>query len=58
MPAGEKEPETAASFDEDEYKNKLIEQDYSESTAAMLAAKKKENLAGKATKIEIDLSKL
>lgn len=58
MPAGEKEPETTASFDEDEYKNKLIEQDYSESTAAMLAAKKKEKLAEKTTKIEIDLSKL
>jgi len=58
MPEGEKEPMTAETFDEDDYKSKLIDQDYSETTAAMLAAKKKEELAGKATKVEIDISKL
>lgn len=62
MPAGEKEPESAATFDEEEYKDKLIEQDYSPDTAAMLAAKKKEKLAEApapvAKMIEIDLGDL
>jgi hypothetical protein len=62
MPAGEKEPESAATFDEEEYKDKLIEQDYSPDTAAMLAAKKKEKLAEApamvAKMIEINLGDL
>ena len=46
MPEGQKEPETAATFDEGAYKDELVNnQGYSEETAAMLAAKKKEKLA-------------
>ena len=44
MPEGEKEKMTAQNFDEDDYKSKLIDQDYSDDTATMLAAKKKEEL--------------
>ena len=44
MPEGEKEKMTAQNFDEDDYKSKLIDQDYSEATAGMLATKKKEEL--------------
>jgi len=44
MPEGEKEKMTAQNFDEDDYKSKLIDQDYSEVTAGMLATKKKEEL--------------
>ena len=50
-----KEAETADTFDEDDYKDKLIDQEYSDETAATLARKKKEKLA---EKIEIDLSML
>ena len=55
MPAG-KEAETADTYDEDEYRDKLISDGYSESSAKMLAAKKKESLSVK--KIEIDLGSL
>lgn len=62
MPEGQKEAETAQTFDEDEYKSNLIDnEDYSEATAAMKAAKKKEQLEAQAEKgpvgkmIEIDL---
>ena len=64
MPAGEKEKMSSENFDEDEYKSNLIDnEDYSEASAAMLAAKKKEQLENAAskpgvTKFEIDLSKL
>jgi len=44
MPEGEKEKMTPQNFDEDDYKSKLIDQDYSDDTATMLAAKKKEEL--------------
>lgn len=40
-----KEPESAATFDEVDYADQLMEQDYSPETAKMLAAKKKEKLA-------------
>lgn len=65
MPGKEaKEPETAATFDEDEYKSNLIDKEgYSVETATMLAAKKKEKLteappSSPTVKIEIDISKL
>lgn len=65
MPEGQKEAETVQTFDEDEYKSNLIDnEDYSESTAEMKAKKKKEQLEAQAErgptvkKIEIDLSKL
>lgn len=58
MPAG-KETMTAESFDEDDYAANLIDKEgYSETTARMLAKKKKESLAAAATKIEIDLGSL
>jgi hypothetical protein len=44
MPAGEKEAMTAQNFDENEYRDKLLDDDYSPETAKMLAAKKKEEL--------------
>ena len=63
MPEGQKEAMTAQTFDEDEYKSNLIDnEDYSEKTAAMMAAKKKDQLATQAEKgpvskmIEIDLN--
>ena len=63
MPEGQKEAMTAQTFDEDEYKSNLIDnEDYSEKTAAMMAAKKKDQLAAQAEKgpvskmIEIDLN--
>ena len=66
MPAGQKDPETAQTFDEDEYKSNLIDnEEYSEQTAAIKAKKKKEQLEVQAEKgpavakmIEIELSKL
>lgn len=65
MPEGQKDPETAQTFDEDEYKSNLIDnEEYSEQTAAMKAKKKKEQLEAQAEKgpvvkmIEIDLTKL
>ena len=63
MPAGQKEPESAATFSVDDYKDTLLEQGYSDESAKMLAEKKKEKLAEAATKppavakmIEIDLN--
>ena len=53
-----KEAETAETFSEDDYRDKLLDDGYSESSAKMLAAKKKEQLANQATKIEIDLGSL
>ena len=59
-----REAETAQTFDEDEYKSNLIDnEDYSEQTAAVKAKKKKEQLEAQAekgpvAKIEIDLTKL
>ena len=65
MPEGAKEAETAQTFDEDEYKSNLIDnEDYSEETAAVKAKKKKEQLEAQAEKgpvskmIEIDLDVL
>jgi hypothetical protein len=65
MPEGQKEAETAQTFDEDEYKSNLIDnEDYSEETAAVKAKKKKEQLEAQASKgpvvkmIEIDLGEL
>ena len=55
MPAG-KEAMTAETFDEDEYRDKLIGEGYSDESARTLAAKKKESFS--ATKIEIDLGSL
>ena len=55
MPAG-KEAMTAETFDEDEYRDKLIGEGYSDESARTLAAKKKESFS--ATKIEIDLDSL
>ena len=56
MPAG-KEAETADTFDEDDYRNNLIDKEgYSEETAKMMAKKKKESFS--ATKIEIDIGSL
>jgi len=55
MPAG-KEAETADTYDETEYADKLVGEGYSEVTARMLAKKKKESLSAK--KIEIDLGSL
>lgn len=58
MPAG-KEAETAETFDEDAYRDELIDKEgYSDETAKMKARKKKESLATAATKIEIDLDSL
>jgi hypothetical protein len=57
MPVG-KEAETADTYDEDAYRDKLVNDGYSEETAKMLAAKKKESLAAKVGKIEIDLGSL
>ena len=64
MPEGQKEEMTAVTFDADEYKSNLIEnEDYSEETAAAKTQKKKEQLEAQAekgpvAKIEIDLTKL
>ena len=64
MPAGEKEKESIETFSIDDYKDKLIGDGYSESTALMLAEKKRDKLTEQTTKmeqsglIEIDLSKL
>ena len=64
MPAGEKEAMSSQNFDEDEYKSNLVDnENYSEESAKMLAAKKKEQLAEAATKapvtkFEIDLNEL
>lgn len=62
---GRKEPETAQTFDEDEYKSNLIDnEEYSEETAAVKARKKKEQLETQAEKgpvikmIEIDLNEI
>jgi uncharacterized protein YdaT len=55
MPAG-KEAMTADTFDEDEYRDKLIGEGYSDESARTLAAKKKESFS--ATKIEIDLKSI
>lgn len=52
-----KEPMTADNFDEDDYATNLIDKEgYSETTARMMAKKKKESFS--ATKIEIDLGSL
>ena len=61
--AGEGRPEKmdASNFDPDDYRDKLIEQGYSDSSAKMLTDKKKEqleNAPAPATKFEIDLSRL
>lgn len=63
MPEGQKEAETAQTFDADEYKSNLIDnEDYSEETAAVKAKKKKEQLEAQAEKgpvvkmIEINLN--
>ena len=54
-----KEAETAETFDEDSYRDELIDKEgYSTETAKMKAKKKKEQLANAATKIEIDLGSL
>lgn len=54
-----KEAETADTYDEDDYRDKLInEEEYSPETAKMKAKKKKEQLENQATKIEIDLGSL
>jgi len=66
MPAskGKPEAESIETFSVDDYKDKLIEDGYSETTALMLSEKKRDKLAGQTTKtekskcIEIDLSKL
>lgn len=63
MPEGQKEPENIQNFDETEYKANLVDKEgYSEETAAMLAAKKKEKLANAppvvAKMIEINLGEL
>ena len=65
MPEGAKEAETSQTFDEDEYKSNLIDnEEYSEETAAVKAKKKKEQLEAQAEKgpvakmIEIDLNNL
>jgi hypothetical protein len=65
MPGKEpKEPENIQTFSVDDYKDKLIEEGYSDATALMLSEKKRDKLAEQATKmeqsglIEIDLSKL
>lgn len=64
MPEGAKEKEDITTFDEDEYKSNLIDnEEYSEATAEMKAKKKKEQLETQAAKapvakIEIDLTKL
>ncbi len=56
MPAG-KEAETTETFDEDAYRDELIDKEgYSDETARMKAKKKKESLMAK--KIEIDLGSL
>lgn len=62
MPEGQKEAETAQTFDADAYKSNLIDnEDYSEETAAVKAKKKKEQLEAQAEKgpvvkmIEINL---
>lgn len=55
MPVG-KEAMTAETFDEDEYRDKLIGEGYSDESARTLAAKKKESFEAK--KIEIDLGSL
>ena len=52
-----KEPMTAENFDEDDYASNLIDKEgYSETTARMMAKKKKESFEAK--KIEIDLRSL
>ena len=54
-----KEAETADTFDEDAYRDELIDKEgYSDESARMKAKKKKEQLANQATKIEIDLGSL
>lgn len=65
MPEKEsKEPESATTFDEGDYKDKLIEQGYSDESAKMLSEKKKDQLTTQAEKgpvakmIEIDLGAL
>lgn len=65
MPEGQKEAETAQTFDVDAYKSNLIDnEDYSEETAAVKAKKKKEQLEAQAEKgpvgkmLEIDLSSI
>ena len=58
MPVG-KEAETAETFDEDAYRDELIDKEgYSDETARMKAKKKKESLAARVGKIEIDLGSL
>ena len=63
MPEGAKEAENIDTFSPDDYKDKLIEDGYSDESAKMLSEKKRDKLAEQATKgstakIEIDLSKL
>lgn len=58
MPVG-KEAETPETFDEDAYRDELIDKEgYSDESARMKAKKKKEQLANRATKIEINLGSL
>lgn len=57
MAAG-KEAETADTYDEDAYRDELVSDGYSEETAKMKAKKKKESLAARVGKIEIDLESL
>ena len=55
----DKEAETAETFDEDAYRDELIDKEgYSDETARMKAKKKKESLAARVGKIEIDLGSL
>jgi len=63
MMAGEGKPDpmTAQNFDPDDYKDKLIDQGYSNESAKMLTDKKKEQLekaSAPTAKFEIDLSEL
>lgn len=58
MPEG-KEAETSETFDEDAYRDELIDkEDYSDESARMKAKKKKEMLERRAAKIEINLGSL
>lgn len=54
-----KEEMTLDNFDEDSYRDELIDKEgYSDESAKMKAKKKREELANRAAKIEIDLGSL
>lgn len=54
-----KEEMTLDNFDEDSYRDDLIDKEgYSDESAKMKAKKKREELANRAAKIEIDLGSL